>query len=643
MQRFAVIRLGKDSVPVIERINEFHSAPVDPIEFVVTCKQVPAEAIPGVFAFLWLGSDNNKGKSTTWVQGIRAFGTITNKTGGTGRDDDCNVTLEIRVVLSNSVTKKDFLREAPTAYYWCCNVPVIGIEAYSNQTVQLIKTREANQDVRALMYCLEAVTPGFKAQIELHHSELAGLFNYASPSPKSRNDSTPILDLLETKQEQDNETADVPSYLPANWILALAAKGFLLVSGPSGTGKTRIARDIARSLDYSLEVKYALTIVACRPATCMGFVPVGSDWTDSAPLIGFRNFFGSPRTVIDDNSNEVTTNECWYPPATLRLLLRATARPDQPHFLILDEMNLSHVERYFSPFLSIMEVSRGLSQQGKMPLVDAQTLSLIAATLKHNRQHPLEAEIAEDLATDGQGLSIPDNIFVVGTVNVDETTYMFSPKVLDRAHVLEMITPNPSDCLRGSQTDRPEGMLSCEQSLQILVNAAQRRRNGFWERELPLKVIAKAGSDKVWLSAISEISDAVEKVLNGLQELLIPIGFGFAYRAINEVCAYLAIYLEVQDPNLFTSDPVLGWQGAIDRAVLQKILPKIHGNRRQLGGSLSAVSDYLLGKNASYSIGIKVFSVSQKNVLGFQLPLSSRKAQSMQIKLEATGHTTFIE
>jgi hypothetical protein len=642
MQCFAVIRLGKDSVPSIKRIDALHGPPDEPLALSVTCKQVPTEAIRGVYAFFWLGSDNNKGGGTSWIQGIRAFGTITDKSGGPKRDDEWNVDVSIEVVLSNSITRKELLRKAPTAYYWCCNVPVIGIEAYSNQTVQLIKIDEPTQDVRALMYALEAVSPGFKAQVETAYPEIFGLFNYAPPSPESRS-SGPLLDLLTNAEKQDGSTADVPTYLPANWIISLASKGFLLVSGPSGTGKTRIARDIARTLDYSLEVEYAATAVACRPATCMGFIAVGSDWTDNTPLIGFRNFFGPQRSLVGSNGNEVITNECWYPPVALRLMLRAAAHPDQPHFLILDEMNLSHVERYFGHFLSIIEANRGLAQQGKMPLVDAEGLRLIAVTLRHEGQHPLEAKIAEDLAAVGQGLSVPDNLFIIGTVNVDETTYMFSPKVLDRAHVLEMAVPDPSACLHGYANERPEEMLPCEQAFQILVSAAQRRRNGFWEREAPIRVLAEMGSIELWNALVSEITNAVEKVLNGLQELLTPIGFSFAYRAVNEVCTYLAIYLEVQNPTLFASETASGWQGALDRAVFQKILPKIHGNRRQLGSSLNALSDFFLGKNASYTIGTKVFSLSQKNVLGFELPLSSRKVQSMQMKLEATGYTTFVE
>jgi hypothetical protein len=129
MPSFGVIKLGKDSVPAIQQIDSLHSAPANPIELTIKCSQVPTEAISGIYVFLCLGSDNNKGVKTSWLQGIRAFGTISRKTGGPKYNDEWNVDVSIQVILSHSVTRKDLLREAATAYYWCCNVPHIGIEA----------------------------------------------------------------------------------------------------------------------------------------------------------------------------------------------------------------------------------------------------------------------------------------------------------------------------------------------------------------------------------------------------------------------------------------------------------------------------------------------------------------------------------
>ena len=109
-------------------------------------------------------------------------------------------------------------------------------------------------------------------------------------------------------------------------------------------------------------------------------------------------------------------------PPTLEFLLRAHRDPAAPYVLVLDEMNLAHVERYFADFLSGME--------SRKPVVP--NLSM------HDRR--------VDGSEAGGRLALPSNVIVIGTVNVDETTYMFSPKVLDRAFVHEFrVTPDELD------------------------------------------------------------------------------------------------------------------------------------------------------------------------------------------------------
>jgi 5-methylcytosine-specific restriction endonuclease McrBC GTP-binding regulatory subunit McrB len=135
----------------------------------------------------------------------------------------------------------------------------------------------------------------------------------------------------------------------------------------------------------------------------------------------------------------------------LRLILRAN-HPEAtaiPYFLIFDEMNLSHVERYFAPFLSLMEAANILDEDDAAPLVEPQSLATISEILEDENSASPEAESAKALVSNGQALRLPSNLFFVGTVNVDETTYMFSPKVLDRAHVIEINSEKPSLYLKG--------------------------------------------------------------------------------------------------------------------------------------------------------------------------------------------------
>ena len=132
----------------------------------------------------------------------------------------------------------------------------------------------------------------------------------------------------------------------------------------------------------------------------MCIVPVGADWTNREALLGYPNALNEGEYVLPENG-------------VLNLLIEANKpeNQDKPYFLILDEMNLSHVERYFADFLSVME------SQEHIPL------------------HP-ETEMWKGCRVPGK-VSLPPNLFIVGTVNIDETTYMFSPKVLDRANVIE--------------------------------------------------------------------------------------------------------------------------------------------------------------------------------------------------------------
>lgn len=642
MPEFFVIRLGKDSVEDIRQLDALKAAPDKSLHLTVTCTQVPTKLSAGDYAFIWFGSDNSKGIPTAWKQGMRAVAVVTSKKGGPNYNDSYDIGLRISVILPSSVDKKDLLAKASAAYYWMSDIPVIGLSSSSNQTAQQIKTEDQQQNIRALLYALEAVHPGFRAQLSQAHPDLAWLFNYTPPSPGSGSQAATTPDQAVSAADVEEASLGAPERLPADWILALASKGFILISGPSGTGKSRTARDIARALDYPLEPEFAATATACRPANCLAFIPVGADWTDGTPLLGFRNFFGPSHAEKSGDGGEKVSYESWEPPAALRLLLRAQRRPDQPHFLVLDEMNLSHVERYFSQFLSLLESNRGLGSSSKLSLLDADSVKLIASTLGAAQEHPLEKSVADELAGAKLGLTLPENLFIVGTVNVDETTYMFSPKVLDRAHVIEMQTPDPTAYMKG-EAAQCGALIPADKARVILIRSVQRRRNGFWEKEKPIAILKEAADGTPFAADLPAIVGVLEKLLAGLQKLLEPVGFGFAYRTVNEVCAYLATYIEYGDPTLFShTGKTVGWQEALDRAVFQKVLPKIHGNRRQLGESLRALYAFLMNESASYALGSMKIEISKESATGLTFPISAAKVKAMGLRLEATGHTTFV-
>lgn len=173
--------------------------------------------------------------------------------------------------------------------------------------------------------------------------------------------------------------------LDAGWRMN-AQKRFVILSGLSGTGKTAITGCYARAVCASMGLE---------PERHFTVVPVSPDWRDPTSLFGYFNALG--------------TDPTYQPELTLRVVLRAAADPSRPYFLVLDEMNLARVERYFAPMLSAMET--GLS------------LDL------HANEGPINGV--------PPSVPWPRNLYIAGTVNMDESTHPFSDKVLDRAVTLE--------------------------------------------------------------------------------------------------------------------------------------------------------------------------------------------------------------
>ncbi|MCK5229222.1 MAG: hypothetical protein KAR13_03090, partial [Desulfobulbaceae bacterium] len=130
MPEFTIIRLGKDSVPNIKVLDSLHDSPAEPVSFTIACKQVPPGVEAGCYCFIYLGSDNSKGLPTQWTKGLRALGKIVGKKGGPNYADEKQIDLEVKIVLPESVNKKDLLAKAPDDYYWFSEVPVIGLSSY---------------------------------------------------------------------------------------------------------------------------------------------------------------------------------------------------------------------------------------------------------------------------------------------------------------------------------------------------------------------------------------------------------------------------------------------------------------------------------------------------------------------------------
>lgn len=247
-------------------------------------------------------------------------------------------------------------------------------------------------------------------------------------------------------------------------------------------------------------------------------IPVGANWTENRNIVGYYN---------------VITNKYQSTPAYD--LIKQAQESDEPHFLILDEMNLSHVERYFADFLSAIE------SKEKIPLYGE------------------------------EALEIPDNLFIIGTVNVDETTYMFSPKVLDRANVLEFKTYSAASYMNGDiKLSCPDGNLSY---LENPLDGNNIRSKGIDElRELFDGV--KVENKPFW----NILSSEIEK----FQSVLKVSGFDFGFRVINEIVRFMAVAWEYENrPDEFSN-----WERYFDAQIKQKMLPKLHGSEKIIGDTI---------------------------------------------------------
>lgn len=205
MPEFVIIRLGKDSVADIKKLDSFHDAPSEPLSLTVSCAQVPLDVKPDSYVFLYIGSDNSKGSPTEWKQGLRAFGKIIKKEGGPNYADRWQVTVEVKVIFPESINKKDFLAKAPRDYYWFSSIPVLGLSSFSNQTIQQIKLADPTQDISALFHAIEIVQKSIKVQVEKHYPELSSLFNYM---PLSNVDDSLAEDSLMFENEQIIQRSD---------------------------------------------------------------------------------------------------------------------------------------------------------------------------------------------------------------------------------------------------------------------------------------------------------------------------------------------------------------------------------------------------------------------------------------------------
>lgn len=300
-------------------------------------------------------------------------------------------------------------------------------------------------------------------------------------------------------------------------LAALRAKPFVILAGHSGTGKSRYAKKLAYMTCNAAELRAEGQL----PGNCL-LLQVRPNWHDSTDLLGYRN-------AMDGNRHQKT--------ALVEFLFKAMHYRETPFFLCLDEMNLAPVEQYFAEFLSAME------SKEPVPLNDisAEEENLVELGCKW-------VDAREELAR--RGFAIPGNLFIVGTVNMDETTNQFSRKVLDRAFTIEM---TDVDFRNFGKVEEPGyGDTVEEEWIQALLGGRSEV-----VRELD-------GEDTAEGAALVRVQKALEET-----------AFAIAYRFASE---YTLLKRAIR---AFDRENRMGLD-ALDQAVLMKILPRVAGEREYI-------------------------------------------------------------
>lgn len=344
------------------------------------------------------------------------------------------------------------------------------------------------------------------------------------------------------------------------FVSSLCTKPFVILTGLSGSGKTKLAQAFANWI--------------CQKENQFCIVPVGADWTNREPLLGYSNAIEKDEYVKPENG-------------ILDLLIEAKDNSHKPFFIILDEMNLSHVERYFADFLSIMETG--------------EDIVLFKDLEKKNGVPAL--------------VTWPNNVFIVGTVNIDETTYMFSPKVLDRANTIEfrITAEEMADFLESN--GKPD--------LSILKGKGVKMASDFLE----------ISSNKKYEKPV----DSVNTVLLNFFKELKKTGAEFGYRSATEI-HHLLYNLSVINKNMEDDEKV-------DIAIMQKLLPKLHGSRRKLVPILTTLGQFCLtSHNERIEKEVYLssdFSFKDKEVVKY--PLSLEKLSRMYNGVIENGFASYAE
>ncbi|MGS2761842.1 McrB family protein [Sinomicrobium sp. M5D2P9] len=358
---------------------------------------------------------------------------------------------------------------------------------------------------------------------------------------------------------------DIPDKMKyENILTAIKTKPFILLAGISGTGKSRLVRTLAYKTCSEKSLRKEE-----KPGN-FELIPVKPNWHDSSELLGYISRINGEKYVVT---------------SFLKFIAKAWKYTEIPFFLCLDEMNLAPAEHYFAEYLSILETRK--NKNG-----DIKTDFLLSKDMFDNER--IYQQILKDLNLndDGfkEGIPIPENLIVMGTVNMDETTHSFSRKVLDRAMTIEM---NDIDLSRGLSMEYedwsyPDDFLNKNHVVGSFTSGAE-----------------------VYQQEDYRQKDEVLGFLKRINSILENSPFKIAYRVRDEFLIYCYYASKNKSGDNWLKE-------ALDIMLLMKVLSRIEGDEIKT----KHVLDKLLSE------------------LDVNYPKSASKVKEMLFKLNATGYTS---
>jgi len=456
--------------------------------------------------------------------------------------------------VDGKITIKEAFKE------WNYNTSDAGIKKYNSSYVYKIYEWTDKVNYALIQDDIDKLINTYVSLLgcEIHDSSADAITDIIKETRNAPTESFSIKKLIGNIKETGLLYSD---NLIKRFAFSLMSKRFLILSGLAGSGKTQLALAFASALVKNKEKQ-------------MCVVSVGADWTNREPLLGFPNAL-QPEKYVKPESG------------VLDLLIEANRKQNanKPFFLILDEMNMSYVERYFADFLSAMESKEKISLWN--------------------------SDKDSDKVIDGvpQRIDLPQNLFIIGTINVDETTYMFSPKVLDRANVIEF-------------------KISSDEMSHFLHKMQEIDRNSIVSKAAGMGADFVAKACKKELAQDGEAVEMLQKFFDELKN----VNAEFGYRSATEIFRFICQAKANDD-----ATPKMSDEEILDAAIVQKLLPKLHGSRKKLETVLAQLWKLCFtGTNRDLNI-------AKENVEKALHKESADKIRRMYESATANGFTSFAE